>query len=94
MMSEKPKRFGDTATRRNIMASSDLARQKHLGRSVSNFNQDLWERHRWDVVFNCNLAKFSVPPLLEQLIGTDDKILAEASPHDLIWALASGPRTS
>ena len=93
MMSKKAKLFGDTATRRNIIASSDPARQKHLGRSVSNVNQHLWKRHRWDIV-NGNLAKFSVPPLLQQLIGTGDKILAEASPHDLIWALASGPRTS
>ena len=87
MMSEKVKLFGNTITHRDIMGSSDPVRQKNLGRLVSNFNQTLWKLHRWDVVFNGNLAKFSFPPSLQQLIGTGDKILAEASPHDLIWGI-------
>ena len=66
------------------MASSNPARQKHLGRLISNFNQKLWVLHRWDIVFNGSLTKFSFPLLLQQLVGTGDKILAEASPHDLI----------
>ena len=87
MMSEKTKLFGDNATCRNSTASSDPARQKHLGRSVSNISQDLWERHRHDIVFNGNLDKFSVPPLLQQHVGTGGKILAEASPRDLFWGI-------
>ena len=84
MMSEKAKLFGDTATRRDIIASSDPAQQKRLGRSVSNFNQGLWERHRYDIVYKGDLAKFSTPPFRQQLPDTGDKFLAEASPHDLV----------
>ena len=87
MMSEKVKRFGDRVTRRDNIASSDLAQQKRLERSVSNFNQGLWERHRYDVVCKGNLAKFSIPPFRRQLVDTGDKFLAEASPHDLVWGI-------
>ena len=87
MMSEKAKLFGDTITRRDIMASSGPAHQNHLGRSVSNFNKDLWERHRHDIVFRGNLAKLSASPLLQQLLDTGDKFLAEANPYGLIWGI-------
>ena len=87
MMSEKAKLFGDTITRRDIMASSDPAHQKHLGRSVFKFNYELWERHRYDIVLKGNLAKFSAPPLLQQLLDTGDKFLDEASPYDLVWGI-------
>ena len=40
-----------------------------------------------DIVFNGNLDKFSVPPLLQQHVGTGGKILAEASPRDLFWGI-------
>ena len=86
-MSEKAKLFGDTAARRKIMSSPNPAQQKHLGRSVSNFSQELLVQHRYDIVFKGNLAKFSAPPLLQQLIETSDKSLAEASPHDLVWGI-------
>ena len=89
MMSEKANRCGDTATRLDIIASSDSAQQKRLGRFVSNFNQGLWERHRYDVVCKDNLAKFSTTPFRRQQLDTGDMFLAEASSHDLVWGIAS-----
>ena len=87
MMSEKAKIFGDTATRRGIIVSSDPAQQKRLGRSVSNFNQGLWERHRYNIVYKGSLSKFSPPPFRQQLLDTGDKFLAKASPYDLVWGI-------
>ena len=65
------------------MASSDPAHQEHLGRSVSNFNQDRWERRR----SQGHLAKRSAPPLIQQRLDTADKFLAEASPYDVVWGV-------
>ena len=87
MMSEKAKIFGGTAARRKIMSSPNPIQKKHLGRSVSNFDQALWVQHRFVIVFKGNLAKFSAPPLLQQLVDTGDKFLAEASSYDLVWGL-------
>ena len=87
MMSEKAKLFGDTATRRKIMSSPNPAQQKRFGRSVPSFNQELWVQHRYDIVFKADLAKCSAPPLLQQLVDTGDKFLAEASPYDLVWGI-------
>ena len=61
--------------------------KKRLGRSVSNFNQEIWVQHRYDIVFKGNLAKGSAPCLLQQLVDTGDKFLAEASRYDLIWGI-------
>ncbi|MEP2260958.1 MAG: NADAR family protein, partial [Paracoccaceae bacterium] len=69
------------------MSSPNPAQQKHLGRSVSTFSQELWAQHRYEINFKGNLAKFSAPPLLQQLVDTGDKFLAEASPYDLVWGI-------
>ena len=88
MTSEKATLFGDTGNHRDIMASSDPAHQKYLGRSVSNFIRDIRERHRYDIVLKGNLAKFSAPPLLQTFV-TGDEFLAESS-----LTTSSGPSTS
>ena len=94
MMSEKAKRFGDTATSRDIVSSSDPAQQKRLGRSVSNFNQGLWVRPRYDIVYKGNLAKCSTPPFRQQLLDT---LATRSSPKPALpissEVSASGPTT-
>ena len=87
MMSEKVKLVGDIAARRNIMASPDPSHQTYIGRSVSNYYLELWERQHGDIVLRGNHAKFSAPPLRQAFLDTGDKILAEASPYDLIWGI-------
>ena len=86
-MAEKARLFGDVAARRSIVASSDPARQRRLGKTVSNFNQELWEQHRHGIVLRDNPAKSSVPSRLQQLVDTVNEILAKASPYDLIWGI-------
>lgn len=87
MMSEKAYLYGDTVTRLDIIASFYPEQQENLGRSVSNFNHGLWERHRYDIVFKGNLDKLSTPSFLQQLLGTSGKLSAEAYPRDLIWGV-------
>ena len=86
MMAKKAALFGDTATELRIRAVSDPAVQKALGRTVTGFDQECWERHRYDIVFTANMHKFIQNPDLRRiLMETGQLHLAEASPHDLVW---------
>jgi len=88
MMAQKAALFGDITTERRIKATRDPAHQKALGRTVSDFDEMVWERHRYTIVLNINFSKFRQhPELREELIATGDKHIAEASPHDLIWGI-------
>ena len=69
-------------------ANDSPAEAKRLGRAVRNFDGAVWVQHRLDVVRRGSLAKFRQHPrLAEYLLGTKDRVLAEASPVDLIWGI-------
>ena len=87
MMAQKAALFGDTATELRIRTTPDPADQS-LGRTVSGFDQECWERHRYDIVLNTNFCKFSQNPDLQQALkATGEKHIAEASPYDFIWGI-------
>ena len=68
MMAQKAALFGDTATELRIRTTPDPADQKSLGRTVSGFDQECWEPHRYDIVLNTNFRKFSQNPDLQQVL--------------------------
>ena len=70
------------------MSLSNPYKIKALGRLVKNFNQEIWDKHKEDIVFNGNLLKFSQnKKLCKQLLATGDKEIVEASPTDTIWGI-------
>lgn len=88
MMYHKAMLFGDQAVAEQVLNASDPRAAKALGRKVSGFDNALWEQHRFEIVVNANLAKFSAhPELKEFLFGTGERILVEASPVDRIWGI-------
>jgi len=88
MMAEKARLFGDHETRGKILAELHPAKQKALGQKVSNFNEALWDKEKFNIVVSGNRAKFTQnPELLQQLLATGDKTLVEASPMDNIWGI-------
>jgi hypothetical protein len=88
MMAQKAKLFADDATFSQIMACSHPNEAKQLGRMVKNFDAQVWENHRFDIVVQGNLAKFSQNPALKAfLLATGHRILVEASPVDNIWGI-------
>jgi ribA/ribD-fused uncharacterized protein len=65
---------------------------KDLGRKIKNFSSDVWDEQKFNCMYNACSAKFSQNALLEKiLLDTGDKILAEASPYDLIWGIGLAP---
>lgn len=88
MMAKKALLFGDLETQAKIMATTSPKEQKKLGREVANFDARRWDQHKFAIVWMANFLKFSQhPDLKERLLNTGSKILAEASPVDLIWGI-------
>jgi len=72
-----------------IMAITDPRAIKALGREVKNFDSNLWDKNKFDIVFNGCKAKFTQNEKLKKaLLETGDKTLVEASPFDRVWGIA------
>ncbi len=88
MMAEKARLFEDEENHQKILNASHPGEAKKLGRLVQGFQQDIWVSHRFDIVVQGNIAKFSQNnDLREFLLGTKKQILVEASPRDRIWGI-------
>jgi ribA/ribD-fused uncharacterized protein len=80
--------FQDTATARKILDAKSSHAMKALGRQVKRFDDNVWCEHRWNIVYTHNKAKFlQNKAILQALIDTQGKTLAEASPYDKIWGI-------
>lgn len=89
MMAEKARLFNDEDSCKKIMNTNLPSEHKRLGRAVKGFSEKIWKKHRYNIVYKANLAKFSQNEDLKQkLLNTNDAILCEANPHDSIWGVA------
>ena len=71
-----------------ILNEPDPFLQKMLGRKVPNFDEQLWEVHRYAIVKSGNYLKFTQNEALKKiLLQTGDRELVEASPVDRIWGI-------
>lgn len=88
MMYEKAMLFEDYDTAVKILETDAPRKQKALGRTVSNFDPDQWNKVARDIVFAGNVAKFTQnDQLKEVLLETKGTILVEASPYDKVWGI-------
>ncbi|MDF3288276.1 NADAR family protein [Streptomyces sp. RB6PN23] len=88
MMAGKARLFGDERTAAEVLAAGHPNEAKALGRQVRGFDEELWARHRWDLVVEGNVAKFGQHPALRDfLLGTRSRVLVEASPLDRVWGI-------
>lgn len=88
MMSQKALLFGDAEIYRKIMEADHPGKYKDLGRKIRNFEQEKWDAHKFEIVVQGNVAKFSQnKELREFLLNTGNKVLVEASPYDRIWGV-------
>ncbi len=88
MMWRKAVLFDDPSTADAIQAAATPEEAKSLGRAVSGFESDRWVEHRWAIVVEGSRLKFGADPALASyLLGTQGKVLVEASPVDAIWGI-------
>ena len=91
MMHQKALLFGDQTIAEEIMRSNDQKEIKALGRKVTPFDAETWNAQSTQIMFEGLLAKFSQnPEMKEELLSTDNAIIAEAAPRDLIWGIGLG----
>jgi len=88
MMYKKALLFNDVDIANEIKLEPSPLRQKELGRKIKGFDPEIWDNNKLGIVWYGNFLKFSQhSDLKERLLLTGDRILAEASPIDLIWGV-------
>lgn len=88
MMYEKAMLFKDEDIAIQIMNNGNPAICKKLGRQVSDFDETIWDKHKFSIVCKGNFCKFSQnDKLYNILMKTKNNILAEANGHDKIWGI-------
>lgn len=91
----KAKLFNDLSALKVIMGTDDPSVQKRAGRLVENYNNDEWEKVRYQAMLEAVQAKFFQNKKLGKiLLNTKNKTIVEASPIDTIWGVgidASNP---
>ncbi|WP_304453026.1 NADAR family protein [Nocardiopsis sp. YSL2] len=93
MMAGKARLFGDDAAAELIVAAGHPRDAKVLGRQVRDFDQEVWEAARFEIVVRANVAKFGQNPRLRDfLLGTGRRVLVEASPRDKVWGIGMSAR--
>lgn len=79
--------FNDKSTAKLIADSRTPQEAKKLGRLVKNYNDNIWDSKRYQIMVEVLKEKFNNPELKKALLSTKDKILVEGSPYDKIWGV-------
>ncbi|WP_297907403.1 NADAR family protein [uncultured Parabacteroides sp.] len=88
MMAEKARVFGDEEVYDMILREYNPMNLKKMGRKVKNYNDDIWKSKRYDIVVKGNMAKFSQNTKMNLFLEeTVNKVIAEASPKDMVWGI-------
>ncbi|MER7755721.1 NADAR family protein [Kitasatospora sp. NPDC097643] len=88
MMAGKARMFGDEAIAKRVLEARTPAEAKKLGRLVKGFDDATWAAGRFELVVAGNVAKFGQDEALRAyLLGTEKRVLVEASPVDRIWGI-------
>ena len=96
-MYAKAKLFNDTTSMIAIVREKRPAQAKQLGRGVQGFDPVIWDKHKYQLMLDVNLCKYTqFENYRNYIINTGDKILVEANGKpDLIWSCglyANDPR--
>lgn len=90
-MYRKAKLFEDENIAEQILKSKDPKHIKKLGRKVKNYNDQIWNDIRYDVMYNACRSKFlQNKDAQKELLSYPGKEFVEASPYDTIWGIGIG----
>ncbi|MFG2892925.1 NADAR family protein [Streptomyces sp. NPDC048248] len=88
MMAGKARLFGDAEAERRALAARHPKQAKDAGRTVRGFDEEVWRQHRFELVVEGSVHKFGQDAALREfLLGTNSRVLVEASPVDRIWGI-------
>lgn len=87
-MYSKAYMFMDIASAKKILEAKLPKDQKKLGRLVVDFDQAIWDKFKFQVMYKACYAKFDQNPRLKKMIlSYPGKHFVEASPYDKIWGV-------
>lgn len=88
MMARKALLFDDLTAFDKIINCDKPSEAKELGRQVIGYEEQIWNDHKFEIVKVGNIHKFNQhPQFADYLLKTENKILVEASPVDIIWGI-------
>lgn len=88
MMYNKAITFGDTPTAQEVLKEVDPKVMKSWGRKVKNFDCEVWDKARYDVVKRGVTEKFTQnPELADWMKKVECDYFVECSPYDAIWGV-------
>ena len=91
MMAQKARLFGDPEAERAAVDAPNPALTKAAGRTVRDFDDEVWVRERFEIVVRGNVHKFGAhPDMRDYLLRTGSRVLVEASPRDRVWGIGMG----
>ena len=82
--------FGDEEIAKQILEDGDPKKVKALGRKVQNYDEQVWNEKRYQIMLKANVVKFSQNDDLKQLLLSleyEDRGFVEASPYDKVWGV-------
>ena len=86
MMAQKALVFEDDYNYDLIMESTEPSDIKYYGRQVENFNDDIWNKVKYEIIKQGLFNKFNQNEDLKKLlINTNDKFIGECNKFDLVW---------
>jgi ribA/ribD-fused uncharacterized protein len=88
MMAHKASLFENSEIFKRILEATKPGEVKELGRQIKNFDEEVWDEVKFEIVKAGNIHKFNQnPELLAYLLNTHDRVLVEASPTDTVWGI-------
>lgn len=88
MMAQKALLFKNQEIFSEIIACHKPSEVKELGREIKNFDDEIWNTYKYEIVKTGNIHKFNQNnELASFLISTGNHVIVEASPVDAIWGI-------
>lgn len=95
IMAEKAKLFDDEESLDKILKAIHPNQMKIIGKEIKNFDEQIWNKNKINIVKIANLAKFSQNTKLKRyLLLTGEKILVKTNSHDTVWGIGLSKKNS
>jgi len=91
---QKAKEFGDDEIYKKMLDTPSGKAVKALGKKVKNFQKEVWDGKRLEIMMHGVKAKFvQHPELQKQLLETGDRQIGEADARDSFWGIGTSENT-
>ena len=85
----KARFFGDHEKAKQIIETPDPKTAKKLGREVSGFVEDFWEKHREEAMWTALTLRYQYDERFRDYLAKEEfkgKHFVEANPYDKVWS--------